>query len=79
MTLFDMWHALAVPADAALREYMTARLAPIRTAVCEMVGADAARFSRLGENDERVYEQVVRLMEAYREVVAMIDAAPEAY
>ncbi|MCL2190113.1 MAG: nucleotide exchange factor GrpE [Defluviitaleaceae bacterium] len=74
MSLFETWQVLSMAADKKMQAYVTALFDGAKNAACEMLAQDAARFSRLGENDERMFEQTVRLMGAYKEAAGIIEA-----
>jgi molecular chaperone GrpE (heat shock protein) len=77
MSLFPAWQTLAAESDKLLKEQIVNLYEQLRHTTCEVLTEDAAHFSRLGDSDERVYDQLTRLMGAYREAVWLIEAADE--
>lgn len=77
MSLFFTWLELAAAADEILRKYIVNRFERFGLTVCEMMARDALTFSRFGDGDERLYDYVSRLMDAYREAVNLIENSAE--
>lgn len=76
--VLENWVRLGEAADVMLKAQIGHAFAQLRRAACEAMAEDAAQFSRLGDNDELVYDRLTRLMTAYREVVELVENAPAA-
>ena len=75
MPLFEAWQALSANANETIHSFSKQLFASFQQAVCDMISADVVLFSRLSDNDERLFEQAVRLMGTYREASRIIETA----
>lgn len=71
--LRSAWEAFASETDAYTRLQTEGVFNALRRAVSALITEDAARFGRLGENDERMFAHYARLMDMYREAVALYE------
>jgi molecular chaperone GrpE (heat shock protein) len=77
MSLFNHWQNLEVATDEIVKQQIKVILDQLRQAACNTLTEDAVRFSRLGDSDEQVYDQLIRMMDAYRKAVGLIEAASQ--
>ena len=80
--LWLLWLDLQAQADTALQEGTAHYFKCIRQTACDALVLEALTSTRLGQNDERVFNHLVSLMETYREVInlfgfMMKDSSPD--
>ena len=71
--LWLAWQDLQAQTDEALKKGVTHYFKCIRQTSCDMLALEALTSARLGQNDERVFNHLVSLMETYREVIGLFD------
>ena len=71
LALWDKWLLIKGSAQDTLRLSIDVMFEGLKEAACGQLAADAARFARLGNNDEAVYDQLVGLMAVYRRVIVL--------
>lgn len=76
--LWLSWQDLQTQADAALQEGVAHYFKCMRQTTCDALALEALASSRLGQNDERVFNHLVGLMETYREVISLFETPVKA-
>ena len=64
--LWLSWLDLQAQSDAALSKGVAHYFTCIRQLTCDTLALEALESTRLGQNDERIFNHLVRLMETYR-------------
>ncbi|MCL2378753.1 MAG: nucleotide exchange factor GrpE [Defluviitaleaceae bacterium] len=72
--LWLSWQQLQTQTDAALSQGITHYFNCIRQTALNALSLEALASARLGQNDERVFNHLVLLMETYREVIVLFDS-----
>jgi len=72
--LWLSWQHIQAQTDVAIQEGTAHYFKCIRQTACDAFALEALATSRLGQNDERVFNHLVRLMETYREVISLFDS-----
>jgi len=69
--LWQAWQNLQSSAEDALQKGASHYFKCIRQSICDKLAMDALTAARLGQNDERIYDHLVYLMETYQEVICL--------
>ena len=71
--LWQAWQDMQAQADEALKKGAAHYFTCIRKTVCSALALEALASARLGKSDEGVFDHLVYIMEAYREVISLFD------
>jgi len=71
--MWKLWKEYNGAVKGTLEHSIDTRFFALKLSACDQLAADAARFSRLGDSDTAVYDQLLYLMGIYRQVGGLAD------